>query len=93
VGAGFGVYDVDPQVLARWREALKEYLSARAALVGQIERQGWRAPARAPATSYVDIVFDGPPGPDAPRFVEVETTSGAASGSVSGYSAPTLPGC
>jgi hypothetical protein len=72
VGAGFGVYDVDPQVLARWREALKEYLSARAALVGQIERQGWRAPARAPATSYVDIVFDGPPGPDAPRFVEVE---------------------
>jgi hypothetical protein len=27
-------YDVDPQVLARWRAALKEYLGARAALVG-----------------------------------------------------------
>jgi hypothetical protein len=65
-------YDVDPQVLERWRKARDEYLSARAALVGQVERQGWRAPARAPATSFVDIVFDREPGPDAPRFVEVE---------------------
>jgi hypothetical protein len=63
-------------VLARWRAALKEYLSARAALVGQIERQGWRAPARAPATSYVDIVFDGPPDPEPPGFVEVEDDEG-----------------
>jgi hypothetical protein len=65
-------YDVDPQALTRWREARNAYLAARAALVGQVERRGWRALARAPATSHVDIVFDGPPGPDAPRFVEVE---------------------
>jgi hypothetical protein len=65
-------YDVDPQVLDRWRQARDAYLQARAQLVGQIERQGWRAPARAPATTYADIVFDGPPGPEPPRFVEVE---------------------
>jgi hypothetical protein len=56
--------------------ARDEYLSARAALVGQVERQGWRPPARAPATSYVDVVFDGPPGPLAPGFVEVEDDQG-----------------
>lgn len=39
------VYDVDPDVLRRWQEARREYLQARAALVGQLERQGWRAPA------------------------------------------------
>jgi hypothetical protein len=61
-------YDVDPDVLERWRQARDEYLSARAALVGQIERQGWRAPARAPATSHVDVVFTGPPGPEPPRL-------------------------
>jgi hypothetical protein len=60
----------------RWREARDAYLSARAALVGQIERQGWRAPARAPATSHVDIVFTGPPGPESPGFVEVEDDQG-----------------
>ena len=27
-------------------------------------------------TTYVDIVFDGPPGPEAGRFVEVEDASG-----------------
>ena len=47
-----------------------------AQLVGQVERQGWRAPALAPATTFVDVVFDGPPGPDAPRFVEVEDDQG-----------------
>lgn len=26
--------------------------------------------------SYVDIVFDGPPGPEGPRFVEVENSEG-----------------
>jgi hypothetical protein len=46
------------------------------ALVGQVERQGWRSPVRAAATSFVDIVFDGPPGPQAPRFVEVEDDEG-----------------
>jgi hypothetical protein len=25
---------------------------------------------------YVDIVFDGPPGPEAPRFIEVEDSKG-----------------
>ncbi len=29
-------------------------------------------------TRTVDIVFDGPPGPDAGRFVEVENESGAS---------------
>lgn len=37
-------YDVDPQVLASWREVRTAYLQARAALAGQLERQGWRAP-------------------------------------------------
>jgi hypothetical protein len=63
------VYKVDPQALARWRDARDAYLAARAALVGQVERQGWRAPARAPAAGHVDILFTGP---EAPRFVEVE---------------------
>lgn len=27
-------------------------------------------------TKYVDIVFDGPPGPEGGRFVEVENDSG-----------------
>lgn len=27
-------------------------------------------------TKYVDIVFDGPPGPEAGRFVEVEDDAG-----------------
>lgn len=27
-------------------------------------------------TAHVDIVFDGPPGPDGPRFVEVENAKG-----------------
>jgi hypothetical protein len=53
-----------------------EYLSARAALVGQVERQGSRAPVRAPATSYVDVVFDGQPGPLTQGFVEVEDDQG-----------------
>jgi hypothetical protein len=30
------------------------------------------APARAPATGHVDIVFTGPPGPEPPQFVELE---------------------
>ena len=27
-------------------------------------------------SNYIDIVFDGPPGPEAGRFVEVENSSG-----------------
>lgn len=27
---------------------------------------------------YIDIVFDGPPGPEAGRFVEVENAQGAS---------------
>lgn len=27
-------------------------------------------------TDYIDIVFDGPPGPEAGRFVEVESSDG-----------------
>ena len=37
-------YDVDAEVLERWRKTRNEYLSARAALVGSVERQAWRAP-------------------------------------------------
>lgn len=29
-------------------------------------------------TKYVDIVFDGPPGPEAGRFVEVENDQGCS---------------
>ena len=36
------VYDVDADTLARWQAARTAYLAARAALVGQLERQGWR---------------------------------------------------
>lgn len=68
------LYAVDPAVLTRWQEARKGYLAARAALVGQIERQGWRAPVS--ASRIIDVVFDGPPGPDAPRFIEVEDEQG-----------------
>ena len=37
------VYDIDADMLARWQAARTAYLAARAALVGQLERQGWRA--------------------------------------------------
>lgn len=60
-----------PDVVARWREARQEYSAARAALVGEIERQGWRAPVG----SYVDIVFTAAPGgpeDQAAVFIEVE---------------------
>jgi hypothetical protein len=80
-------YDVDPQVLERWRKARDEYLCAWAALVGQIERQGWRAPG-----GFVDVVFTGPPGPEPPGFVEVEDEQGAASDTASGCSATTARG-
>jgi len=33
---------------------------------------------REPMPEYIDIVFDGPPGPEAPRFVEVENREGAS---------------
>lgn len=29
-------------------------------------------------TQYIDIVFDGPPGPQAPRLIEVEDDTGAS---------------
>jgi hypothetical protein len=29
-------------------------------------------------TEYIDIVFNGPPGPQAPQFVEVENEQGAS---------------
>jgi hypothetical protein len=31
-----------------------------------------------PGAPYLDIVFDGPPGPESCRFVEVENTHGAS---------------
>jgi hypothetical protein len=68
--------EVDPLVLERWRQAQTAYLAARSALVGQIERQGWRAPARAPATGHVDLVFDRPPGPLAATSVDIEDDHG-----------------
>jgi hypothetical protein len=67
-------YDVEAEVLNRWRETQREYLAARAALVGQIERQGWRA--QTTALGFVDIIFDRPPGPDSPRLVEIEDADG-----------------
>lgn len=27
-------------------------------------------------TKHIDVVFDGPPNPDGPRFIEVETDAG-----------------
>lgn len=66
-------YDVDPAVLDRWRDALRVYLSARAALLGQVERQGWRADD---IGEYVDIVFDRAPGPWPQRLIEIEDARG-----------------
>jgi hypothetical protein len=86
-------YDVEPQVLERWREARNVYLSARAALVGQVERQGWRAPARAPATRHVDILFEVRLRPWRPRSSRSRTTSAAASATANGCSASMGRGC
>lgn len=66
-------YDVDAEVLERWRNALREYLSARAALLGAVEPQGWRAQ---PASEYVDVVFDHGPGPWPQQLVDVEDDQG-----------------
>lgn len=68
------IYEVTVEVLARWQQARKEYLQARAALVGEIERQGWRAPVHygGQPSSYVDVVFTGPPDVRPAEFVEVE---------------------
>lgn len=66
-------YDVDQEVLDRWRDARREYLSALAALLGQIERQGWRAHTTG---DYVDIVFDREPGPWPQRLIEIEDDQG-----------------
>ena len=71
-------YDVDPDVLARWRQARTTYLRARAALVGAIEKQGWRAPTTSTGP-FIDVVFTAPPGgPDEPpaQFVELEDDDG-----------------
>lgn len=54
-------YDVDPDVLKRWRETRAQYLHARGALIRQIEGQGWRATSRPSAYGgFVDIVMTGP---------------------------------
>jgi hypothetical protein len=66
-------YDVDQVVLDRWRDARREYLAARAALLGEIERQGWRAHT---IGEYVDIVFDRGPGPWPQQLIEIEDTQG-----------------
>lgn len=88
------LYDVDPAVLARWRDARRDDLAAGAALVGAIERRGWRAPPSpssrmsaiptmcpTPAGDYIDVVFTAPPrGPDDEPavFVEVENDQGGS---------------
>jgi hypothetical protein len=63
------------------------------ALVGQVERQGWRSPVRAAATSFVDIVFDGPPGPRRRGSSRSRTTRAEASGMEYGCSGMTGHGC
>jgi len=80
-------YEVEDAVLSRWRDTRRDYLSARAALVGEIERQGWRAPGNADRIArpgaHVDVVFTAPPGgPDDPpaMFVEVEDDQGRGVG-------------
>jgi hypothetical protein len=57
------IYDVDVQVVAQWQQARKDYLAARAALVGEIERQGWRAPERSDVVLHA-VVEAGPWGYD-----------------------------
>jgi hypothetical protein len=65
-------YDVSQDVLAEWRKARSAYVLAKARLLREIERQGFRATPRPRAGGYVDVVFDGPPDHEPPRFVEVE---------------------
>lgn len=43
----------------------------------QIEQKPEESPDIARADSYIDVVFDGPPGPKSGRFVEVEDADGA----------------
>jgi hypothetical protein len=69
-------YDVPADVLARWQQTRRDYLQPRAALLREVDRQGFRAPPR-PRVGHVDIVMTGPPdAADPPRFVEVEDEQG-----------------
>jgi hypothetical protein len=69
-------YDVDPGVLAEWRKARAEYLLAKAKLLREVERQGFRASPRPRAGGYIDIVCTAAPDHDAPKFVEAEDETG-----------------
>jgi hypothetical protein len=70
-------YEVPRDVLDRWRKVVSDYLRARGALLRVIEKQGFRVPTRRPDGGvYIDVVFDRMPGPEAPRFVEVEDQAG-----------------
>jgi hypothetical protein len=55
------VYRVDLDKLNRFRETRNAYLAARAAIVGELERHGWRAPART-ASRWLDVVCTAKPG-------------------------------
>ena len=68
-----GVYDVDAPTLHAWQEARTTYLSARATLVGEIERQGWRAQ---PEAEHINVVFDRGPGPWPQQLIDVEDDQG-----------------
>ena len=69
-------YDINSDVLKRFRETQSAYLRARAALIRHVERQGWRATARPSGEGYVAVLFTGPPDHEPPGFVEVEDEHG-----------------
>jgi hypothetical protein len=69
-------YDVPKDVVKEWREARRAYVLARANLLREVERQGFRAPPRPHTGGFVDIVCTAPPDHQPPGFVEVEDKNG-----------------
>jgi hypothetical protein len=86
-------YDVDADVLARWRAARNEYLAARACSSGRSSGRagGRRRALQRPATSTSCSTVR--PGADPPRFVEVEDQNGRSVSYGSGCSGKMATGC
>jgi hypothetical protein len=82
-------YDVDKETLERWRSALREYLSARAALLGAVEPQGV---AGATSQRVRRRVFDHGPGPWPSVLLDVEHDQGRSIATARGSSATTARG-
>lgn len=56
----------------------EEVLSGDGEVIGTVRRGEAVGPITRTEGQYIDVVFDGPPGPESGRFVEVEDQSGAS---------------